>query len=256
MEVKGNQIEDLCSRSDYVLSNFCESDMINSLLEACSCFDLQVDLSPYGYTEYSVSRKTYDKEEEYQEAERIRRLKKSSAILKSQNSGVLTFKSVNCKLKAKATKTDSGDIFLKIFRSKDRLHIASVLIGQSPKLADDSYDMRTVIIRYNGELVARPGFFYEAVETMSRYGPVEKLNFTVFDGSADPREYLRNFSNVIDLDEISSNEIFPRELSFDKMDLVRGMSIGFHPERVEAILSSDEYPNGGARRKIGNSTLR
>ena len=40
------------------------------------------------------------------------------------------------------------------------------------------------------------------------------------------------------------------------MDLVRGMSIGFHPERVEAILSSDEYPSGGARRKIGNSTLR
>jgi hypothetical protein len=237
---------------DSVLSNFADHTMTGRVLEVCFDLDLQFDLTPYGFEDYTVSKNSYGTNEAFNVAERLRKLRRANAILKAKNSGILTFRTTDGLFSATAKKNESGEVLLRVFESETAIHMASIFIGKLVILSDESYEPQTVIIRYTGDFIGKSGEFYEANEQLGRCAQILKVNFTSFDLPKDPdlTEYLNCFSSSIDLQEISSCEIHPCDLSINSRDLVGGMSIGFHPERVKTIIS-EENPIGTAKKKYG-----
>ncbi len=234
--------EDFNITVDNILFGFCDYSMMIKLLEICGDKDLQFDLSPYGYEEYLVSRSSYKSDVGYRNAERLKKLKKAKAILAAKDSGILTFRSTNGSLSAVAEKTDIGEILLRIFNRMGK-QLASVLIGKLTVLEDESYEPQKVILKYIGEFVRKPEVFYESIERLDRRGQLLQLDFHCYAANDNPQEFLNFF-----LSEISSTTICSREISNESRSLLGGIGVGFHPEKVEAIVS-DEYPSGSARKR-------
>jgi hypothetical protein len=218
--------------------------------------DLHPDLFYYGYTNYSVPVKLYLPEDAII-AEKLRLLRRTAAILRlksdiEDNHKGMPLKSVYGERRGLIRKDANGETILDLF-DKDHVQKGSIIIYKQTVLVDKSYEPQLVVIRYSGDFAGEPGMFYEVTENLATRGKIASLSSCEYDETSVLSPDMYDFSYVIPGEPMDTKLIHICDVSYEKKDLIRGLSLGLHPERIAEIYG-EKTPVGKGR--VKESTLQ
>jgi len=239
---------------DSLISKFSDQhSVIGVLMSFMGDLDLQPDLTDYGYTNYSVPTKLYLPEDAII-AEKLRLLRRTAAILRLKDA--MENHKAGMPLRAEYGKRyglirndETREIILDIF-DKDHVQQGSIIIYKKTLLIGNSYEPQLVVIRYSGDFAGEPGMFYEATEDLATRGQIASLLVQEYDEATVVSPDMYDFSYMLPGKPIDEKLIHICNIPYEKRDLVRGLSLGLHPERI-AEIREEKYPVGSARKKHG-----
>ena len=231
-----------------------QHSLIGILMSFMGDLDLQPDLSDYGYTNYSVPVKLYLPEDAII-AEKLKLLRRTAALIRLKDAienhqAGLPLRTEFGKRYGLIRNDETGELVLDIF-NKDHVQQASIIIYKKMVLVDGSYEPQCVAIRYSGDFAGEPGMFYEVVEDLATRGQLASLSIHEYDEASVISSLGINtydFGVMLPGSPMDRHSVDVCDVPYEKRDLVRGLSLGLHPERI-AEICKEENPIGSARKK-------